>query len=82
MLAALAEKLAGKELSIENVETQLRMHSGHREFVVDAFVSSKKESDKENLMELLNDISTMKQELGLDTLNISVQGCVKDKLAR
>ncbi|CAB9500654.1 Mpv17 / PMP22 family [Seminavis robusta] len=78
MLAAVAERIAGKDMSIESVETQLRMHGDQREFVVDALVSSNNESDKENLTDLLNDLSKIKEELGLDTLDIRVQGCVKD----
>jgi hypothetical protein len=72
MLAAIAEKIADKGMSIENVETQLRMHGGHREFVVDVFVSSTKHSDGDNLKELVNDISQIKEDLNLDTLNIRV----------
>ena len=80
MLAAVAERIAGKDMSIENVETQLRMHGDEREFVVDASVSSKKPTDRENLKELIDDMSLMKEELGLDILNIRVQGVAKEQL--
>ena len=80
MLAAVAEKIAGKDMSIENVDTQLRMHGDHREFVVDATVSSRKTSDKDNLVALIKDISQIKEDLGLDTLNIRVQGVKKEEL--
>lgn len=73
MLAAIAEKLAEKDLSIEDVQTQLRLHNNRREFVVDAYVSSTKQADKENIMELIADISTIKQDLLLDDMNIRVQ---------
>ena len=73
MLAGIAEKISGKGMSLENVETQLRMHGGRREFVVDAYVSSKKISDRDNLLEIIKDISTIKEDLGLDTLDIRVQ---------
>lgn len=78
MLAAVAEKIAGKDMSIENVETKLRMHGDQREFVVDASVSSKKPSDRDNLVELIKDISQIKEDLGLDVLNIRVQGAQKE----
>lgn len=77
MLAAVAEKIAGKDMSLENVETQLRMHEGHREFVVDARVSSKK---KDNLLSIIKDISQIKEDLGLDILNIKVQGVKQEEL--
>ena len=80
MLAAVAEKIAGKDMSIENVETQLRMHGDHREFVVDASVSSRNASDRDNLVELIKDISQIKEDLGLDILNIRVQGVKKDAM--
>ena len=72
MLAVIAEKIAAKGMSIENVETKLRMHNGHREFVVDVFVSSTKQSDRENVKQLVNEISQIKEELSLDTLDIRV----------
>ena len=80
MLAAVAEKMAERDLSIEDVETQLRMHGDHREFVVNASVCSRNASDKDNLVELIKDISKIKAELGLDILDIRVQGVKKDEL--
>jgi len=71
--------ISQKELSLENVETSLRMHNDRREFVVDAFISSKKMLDHDNLMNIIKDISSMKEELGLDLLDIRVQAGSKGK---
>ena len=73
MLAGIAEKISEKGMSLENVETHLRMHDSHREFVVDAYVSSKNVTDRENLMEIIKDISNIKEELNLTKLDIRVQ---------
>lgn len=73
MIAALAEKLSNKDLSIEDIETELRMHNNRREFVINAYVSSKNKADKENILALVENISTIKEELALDSMNIRVQ---------
>ena len=80
MLASVAEKLAGRDMSIESVETQLRMHGDHREFVVDVYASSRNTSDKDNVVSIVKDISQIKEDLGLDILNIRVQGVNKKEL--
>ena len=79
MLALIAEKISEKDMSIENIETELRMHGDKREFVVNAFVSSKKLSDRDNLLEIVKDISTIKEDLDLDMLNIRVQAGKKEQ---
>jgi len=73
MLAGIAEKISAKNMSIENIETELRMHGDKREFVVNAYVVSKNHSDKDNLLEIVKDIGTIKDDLGLDSINIRVQ---------
>lgn len=73
MLAGIAEKISEKGMSLENVETHLRMNDNHREFVVDAYVSSKNVADRDNLLEIIKDISSIKGELSLDKLDIRVQ---------
>ena len=73
MLAGIAEKISERGMSLENVETHLRMNGSHREFVVDAYVSSKNVADRDNLLEIIEDISTIKGELRLDRLDIRVQ---------
>ena len=73
MLAEVAEKLASKGMSLEDVSTKLRMSKdGQREFVIDALASSKKLEDKENLDACIADISSLKEELNLTHFDMRV----------
>ena len=73
MVAAVAEKVASKNMSIEDLTTELRLgKNGRREFVVKARVSSGNLADKENLEACIEDISTLKKQLGLSTFDIRV----------
>ena len=72
MLAAIAEKISERGLSVEDLTTELRIHRGRREFVVNAFISSNNLSDKENLDSLLEHISMLKGELDLEILDVRV----------
>jgi len=73
MLAEVAEKLASKGMSLEDVSTKLRMSKdGQREFVIDALASSKKLEDKENLDACIEDISSLKEDLNLTHFDMRV----------
>ncbi len=73
MVALVAEKAASKGLSIENMTTSLRIgKDGTREFVIDAMVSSPNMADFENLDVIMNDMSTLKTELGLSHFDVFV----------
>lgn len=77
MLASIAEKVASKNISIENIETQLRTRqtpSGdRREFVVNAYCSSKHHDGDDDAHLLVNELGSLKEELNLDILDIRVQ---------
>ena len=73
MLASISERISSKGLSIENVVTELRMgKGGRRNFCVNVDCTSTSLADKENLHTLVQDLSTLKTELGLDILDIRV----------
>jgi hypothetical protein len=73
MLAMVAEKMASKGMSLENVTTSLRVgNNGQREFVIDALVSSLNLADKENLDACIADISTLQEDLELSHFDIRV----------
>lgn len=77
MLASIAEKVASKGMSIENIDTELRtrrtIDGDCREFVVNAFVSSKHHDGQEDAVKLVNELGSLKDELNLDILDIRVQ---------
>ena len=73
MIAMVAEKAASKGMSIENMTTSLRIgKDGTREFVIDAMVSSPNMADIDNLDSIMNDMSTLKAELGLTHFDVFV----------
>ena len=73
MLAAVAEKMYSKGMSIEDISTELRVgRDGQREFIIKALVSSPNLADKENLDQCIADISTLKTDLDLTHFSIRV----------
>ena len=73
MLASIAEKVASKGMSIEDISTELRVgKNGKREFIVQASVSSPNWSHREDLTACIEDLSTLKSDLNLSTFDIRV----------
>jgi glycine cleavage system regulatory protein len=73
MLAAVAEKIASKGMSIEDITTELRVSGrGQREFVIDALVSSPTLLEKDNLDLCIEDFSSLKEDLELSHFDIRV----------
>jgi len=77
MLASIAEKLAEKGLSMEQVNTELRRSTrkgkpGVRQFVINADCTTTDDSGPEGLNELMTELSHLKEELGLDVVDVRV----------
>lgn len=73
MIAKVAEKMSSRGFSIENMTTTLRVgKDGTREFVIDALVSSPNMAHKENLDDVIADISTLKGDLAFSHFDIRV----------
>ena len=80
IIASLAEKVAAKNISIENIDTTLRTRKTtiagevqkSREFVVNAYCSSK-DHGQDDAHAIVNDLGSLKDDLGLDVLDIRVQ---------
>lgn len=73
MVAKVAEKMAAKGMSVEEMTTELRINSaGEREFIIDALVSSPNLADSENLEACITDISTLKSDLNLVQFDVRV----------
>jgi glycine cleavage system regulatory protein len=73
MVAKVAEKMADKGMSIEEMTTELRINkAGEREFIINALVSSPNLADSENLEACIADISTLKTDLKLIRFDVHV----------
>jgi glycine cleavage system regulatory protein len=73
MVAKVAEKMAAKGMSIEELTTELRINkAGEREFFIDALVSSPNLADSENLEGCIADISTLEDDLKLTRFDVRV----------
>jgi glycine cleavage system regulatory protein len=73
MLALIAEQITDKGLSIETMDTQLRMgKNGRRDFVVNADFTSPVALDHDELKAIVDDMSTLKDSLGLDVVDVRV----------
>ena len=73
MLALISEKISGKGLAIESIDTDLRLSKdGRREFVVDADFISTVAIDHDHLKEIVDEMSALKEPLSLDVLDVRV----------
>eukprot|EP00934_Nitzschia_sp_Nitz4_P004756 Nitzschia sp. Nitz4//scaffold39_size137210//65978//67336//NITZ4_003203-RA/size137210-processed-gene-0.90-mRNA-1//1//CDS//3329550395//4746//frame0 len=73
MVALVAEKAVAQGMSIEDMTTSLRVaKDGSREFVIDTLVSSPTHFEKEKLQSIVNDISTLKDDLQLSHFDVFV----------
>jgi hypothetical protein len=73
MLAEVAERIASKGMSLEDVTTSRRLSKeGRLEFVIDVLASSPNLADKENLDACIADISTLQQDLQLTHFDVRV----------
>lgn len=73
MVAMLGEKVASQGMSIEDLTTSLRIgKNGTREFVIDALVSSPSMADMENLDSMIQEMSSLKEDLGLSHFDVFV----------
>lgn len=73
MLALISEKISQKGLSIENMETDLRLgKDGRRDFVVNADFTSPVALDHDQLKAIVDDMTTLKDYLGLDVVDVRV----------
>jgi glycine cleavage system regulatory protein len=74
MLSRVAQHLHERLISVENLSTELRLNSEgtRREFVINAECVGKEAMDEEDLKHLLHELSELKQDVGLDVLDIRV----------
>jgi hypothetical protein len=73
MLAEVAERIASKGMSLEDVTTSRRWSKeGQLEFVIDALASSPNLADKENLDGCIAEISSLQQDLQLTHFDVRV----------
>lgn len=69
----MAEKAAEKGMTIDSLTTSLRIgKNGKREFVIDAMVSSADMAHRATVDQMVNDLSSIKSELGLSHFDIFV----------
>ena len=69
----MAEKMAAKGMSIEEMTTELRINKGgEREFHIKALISSPFLADSENIDACIADISTLKTDLKLVRFDVRV----------
>jgi len=73
MLASIAQHLSDRNISVENLTTELRLsRDGKRDFVINAECVGKERLDKEQLDLMTSELSKLKTELGLDILDIRI----------
>ena len=73
ILADVAERIAAKGMSLEDVSTTRRLSkNGQREFVIDALASSPCMKDVEKLDECIGEITSMENDLQLTHFDIRV----------
>jgi glycine cleavage system regulatory protein len=73
MVAVISELITGNGLSIETMNTDLRLgKNGRRDFVVNADFTSPVALDQDELKAIVDDISTLKNSLGLDVVDVRV----------
>ena len=73
MLASLSEKITQRGLSLDNVSTELRMgKGGRRDFVIDADCTTSVTLDPTNLQEVVSDLSSLKDSMHLDVMDVRV----------
>jgi cell division ATPase FtsA len=73
MLASISESLRDHGLSLDNVTTELQTSKVHGvDFVVQADCVSTKYMTQDEIMNLIHELSQMKQELGLDIIDVRV----------
>ncbi len=73
MLALISEKLSKSGLSVEDIDTELRLNkSGRRDFVVNADVTSSVRLDQEQMKEIAEEMAHLKDALALDVVDVRV----------
>jgi len=73
MLATVAELLAHRRMSVEDITTEIRRgEKGRRDFVVNVEVVTSQKMDQENLDSLLAEFQDLKEELNLSVVDIRV----------
>jgi glycine cleavage system regulatory protein len=80
MLASISETLVDSGLTIENITTELQRKKGAEEkvFVVTADCIATKRMEADDLHQMTTDLESLKEELGLDRVDIRVQRLKKD----
>jgi glycine cleavage system regulatory protein len=73
ILADVAERIASRGMSLEDVTTTRRMSkTGQREFVIDVLASSPNIKDKENLDQCISEIASMETDFQLTHFDVRV----------
>jgi glycine cleavage system regulatory protein len=79
MLASIAELIASRNMSIEDVTTELRRgKNNRRDFVINAEVVTSETMDQEKLDSLVADFDKLKAELNLSVVDIRISHFVED----
>lgn len=74
ILAKVAEEIALKGLSVDNISTELRRgYNGRRDFVVDTDITTVETLNEDGLHRLIQDLQQLKSSLNLDVLDIRVK---------
>ena len=73
MLATIAEAIARRNMSIEDVTTDIRMGKGkQRDFVIDADIVTTEDMEQEHFDSLLAEFEKMKRDMKLSVVDIRV----------
>jgi len=73
MLAAVASRVSEKQLSVENITTELKFNSsGRRDFVIDCSCTASRKLNNEELTSLYRDFETLKNEYNFDIVDIRI----------
>ena len=73
MLAAVASRVSEKQLSVENISTELKFNSsGRRDFVIDCSCTASRKLNNEELTSLYRDFETLKNEYNFDIVDIRI----------
>ena len=73
MLASIAEAIAERNMSIEDVTTEIRRGKNNgRDFVINAEVVTTEHMDQENLDSLLAEFQKIKEDMDLSIVDIRV----------
>jgi len=73
MLAKVAEHVSERNLSVENISTEIRlMPNGQRDFIINCDCTASWKLEKKEIEAISNDFSSLKRDLELDVLDVLI----------